>query len=106
MSSCFELPPLFKRKYAAKYGVGKASRKYNRSRSYIYFWKSRWDGSVELLACRSGHPHGHPNQHTEQELKLIRDMRRRNPKLGLTDLWCWLKKRGYTRTVEILYRVK
>ncbi len=26
-------------KYAAKYGVNQASRKYNKSRSYIYFWK-------------------------------------------------------------------
>ena len=31
--------------YTAKYGVSRASRKYNKSRSYIYFWKARWDGS-------------------------------------------------------------
>ncbi|MBE5814731.1 MAG: IS481 family transposase, partial [Clostridiales bacterium] len=24
--------------YSLKYGVSKASRKYNRARSYIYFW--------------------------------------------------------------------
>ena len=54
-------------KYAAKYGVSRASRKYNKSRSYIYFWQSRWDGSVESLACRSRRPHSHPNQHTESE---------------------------------------
>lgn len=29
-------------KYAEKYGVSRASRKYNKSRSYIYFWKKRW----------------------------------------------------------------
>ena len=34
-------------KYAEKYGVSRASRKYNKSRSYIYFWRARWDGSVE-----------------------------------------------------------
>ena len=33
-------------KYAEKYGVSRASRKYNKSRSYIYFWKQRWDGTV------------------------------------------------------------
>ena len=38
-------------KYAEKYGVSRASRKYNKARSYIYFWKVRWDGSVESLAC-------------------------------------------------------
>ena len=40
-------------KYAEKYGVSRASRKYNKSRSYIYFWKRRWDGSVASLACQS-----------------------------------------------------
>ena len=92
-------------KYAEKYGVSKASRKYNKSRSYIYFWRARWDGSVESLACQSRCPHNHPNQHTEAELKLIRDMRRRNPDLGLTELWHRLKQRGYTRRPESLFRV-
>ena len=73
--------------YAAKYGVSRASRKYNKSRSYIYFWKARWDGSMASLACQSRRPHHHPNQHTEAELKLIRDMRRRNPTLGMVELW-------------------
>ena len=35
-------------KYAEKYGVSRASRKYNKSRSYIYFWKARWDGTVAV----------------------------------------------------------
>ncbi len=92
-------------KYTEKYGVSRACRKYNKSRSYIYFWKTRWDGRVESLACQSRRPHHHPNQHTEAELKLIRDMRRRNPKLGMTELWHRLKKRGYTRRPESLFRV-
>lgn len=33
-------------KYAENYGVNRPSRKYSKSRSYIYFWKSQWDGSV------------------------------------------------------------
>ena len=92
-------------KYSEKYGVKRASRKYNKSRSYIYFWKARWDGTVESLAEQSKRPYHHPNEHTPDELKLIRDMRRRNPKLGLTELWHRLRKRGYTRRVESLYRV-
>ena len=79
--------------------------KYNKSRSYIYFWKQRWDGSVASLACQSRRPHSHPNQHTEAELKLIRDMRRRNPSLGMIELWHRLRKRGYTRCPESLFRV-
>ena len=92
-------------KYVEKYGVKKASRKYNKSRSYIYFWKARWDGTAESLACQSRRPHSHPNQHTEAELKLIRDMRRRNPRLGMVELWDRLRQRGYTRRPESLFRV-
>ena len=58
--------------YAEKYGVSRASRKYNKSRSYIYFWRARYDGTLESLACKSRKPHNHPNQHTEEELTLIR----------------------------------
>ena len=92
-------------KYTEKYGVSRASRKYNKSRSYIYFWKSRWDGTVGSLSCQSRRPHSHPNQHTEAELKLIRDMRRRNPDLGMVELWHRLRLRGYTRRPESLFRV-
>ena len=92
-------------KYAENYGVSRASRKYNKSRSYICFWKTRWDGTAVSLACRSRRPHSHPNQHTQAELKLIRDMRRRNPELGMVELWHRLRKRGYTRRPESLFRV-
>ena len=40
-----------------------------------------------------------------EELKLIRDMRRRNPKLGMIEFWWRLKQRGYTRRPESLFRV-
>ena len=92
-------------KYVEKYGVAKASRKYNKSRSYIYFWKNRWDGTPESLACQSRRPHHHPNQHTQAELELIRDLRRRNPHLGMVELWHRLRQRGYTRRPESLFRV-
>lgn len=92
-------------KYAERHGVGRASRRYNKSRSYIYFWKKRYDGTLESLACRSRRPHSHPNQHTEEEIKWIRDMRRRNPRLGLIELWFRLRQRGYTRRPESLFRV-
>ena len=91
-------------KYADKYGVKRASRKYNKSRSYIYFWRKRWDGTEESLACQSRRPHSHPKQYTKEELELIRCMRRRNPNPGLTELWYRLKQKGYSRTVESLYR--
>ena len=79
-------------KYCERYGVKRASRKYNKSRLYIYFWKARWDVTIESLAEHSKRPHHHPNEHTPDELKLIRDMRRRNPQLDLTELWHRLRK--------------
>ena len=92
-------------KYAVAHGVSKASRKYNRARSYIYFWLNRWDGNIESLRPESRRPHHHPNEHTTEELKLIHDMKRRNPKLGMVELWCRLRKRGYSRCLESLWRV-
>ena len=38
-------------------------------------------------------------------MKLIRDMRRRNPNLGMVELWHRLRQRGYTRSPESLFRV-
>ena len=95
----------FLMKYTEKYGVSRASRKSNKSRCYIYFWKASWGGTVQYLACQSRQPKGHPNQHTVAELKLIRDMRRRNQDLGMVELWHRLRKRGFTRRPESLFRV-
>ena len=64
-----------------------------------------YDGSLHSLACQSRRPHSHPRQHTQEELKLIADMHRRNPKLEIVELWVRLRKRGYTRTIESLWRV-
>jgi transposase InsO family protein len=90
--------------FAHKYGVTRTSRKYNKARSTIYFWLSRYNGTIESLACQSRKPHSHPAQHTENELDLLRRMRRRNPDLGLCELWCRLRERGYSRTIVSMYR--
>ena len=91
--------------YAEKYGVTKASRKYNKTRSYIYRWRKKWDGTVASLGCESRRPHHHPKEHTPEEIEMIRRYHKRNPKIGLTDLWARLRKKGYTRRPESLYRV-
>lgn len=89
-------------KYAEKYGVSRASRKFM---SYICFWRQRRDGTAAPLACQSRHPRSHPNQHVEAGLKLIRDMRRRNPTPGMLEHRHRLRQRGYTRHPESLFRV-
>lgn len=91
--------------YAKKHDVTKAAIRYKTNRQYIYRWLKRYDGTLQSLADRSHRPHSHPNQHTEAELKLIRDMRRRNPNTGLVVFWIKLRQRGYTRSVSGLYRV-
>ncbi len=57
--------------------------RYKTNRQYIYRWLKRYDGTLESLADKSHRPHHHPNEHTPEELKLIADMRRRNPNAGL-----------------------
>ncbi len=91
--------------YANKYGVTKAAIRYKTNRQYIYRWKKRYDGTLQSLADRSHRPNSHPNQHTEAELKLIKDMRRRNPNAGLVVFWVKLRQRGYSRSITGLYRV-
>ncbi len=90
--------------YAEKYGVTKAAIKYKTNRQYIYRWKNRYDGSIDSLRDRSRRPHHHPHQHTPEEIKLISDMRRRNPDAGLVVFWVKLTQRGYTRSIPGLYR--
>ncbi len=90
-------------KYASKFGVSKASRVYNTSRQYIYRWMKRYDGTTRSLANLSKRPKSHPNQHTCDELKLIKNMFDKNKNTGLVVLWVKLKQRGYTRSVSSLY---
>lgn len=91
-------------KYANKFGVTKTAIKYKTNRQYIYRWKRHYDGSIESLRDRSRRPHHHPNQHSPEEIKLISDMRRRNPDAGLVIFWVKLRQRGYTRSISCLYR--
>jgi len=92
-------------KYAEKYGVSAAARRYKTNRQYIYRWKRRFDGSISSLRELSRRPHSHPNQHTESEKTLISNMRRRNPDAGLVIFWVKLRQRGYSRSIAGLYRL-
>ena len=80
--------------YSLKYGVTKAAIKYRTNRQYIYRWRKRYDGTIESLRDRSRRPHSHPNQHTPEEIKLITDMRRRNPHDGLVVFWVKCQRRS------------
>ena len=90
--------------YSNKYGVTAAAIRCKLNRQYVYRWRKRYDGTFQSLADRSHRPHSHPNQHTQDEIKLIKNMRRRNPNTDLVVFWVKLRQRGYTRSGSGLYR--
>ena len=91
--------------YSFNYGIPAAVRRFNVSRASVYRWRERFNGDTKSLQDRSRRPLHHPNQHTQEELKLISDMRRRNPNLGLVVFWVKLRLRGYSRSIPSLWRV-
>ena len=91
--------------YSQRNSVFSAIRKFGISRATVYRWRKMYDGTLDSLAEQSRRPHSHPNQHTPEELKLISDMRRRNPEAGLVVFWVKLMQRGYNRSIPSLWRV-
>lgn len=64
-------------KYEIKHNNNaKAARRYHTSRQQVQRWRRRYDGDVSSLANRSRRPKSHPNQHTREELDLIRQKHR------------------------------
>ena len=100
-------------KNAERFGVQRAAVNCHTTPSSIYRWQKIYKdsgGSIKSLGSKSRRPKSHPNAHTSAEIKLIKDMRRRNPNIGIQDLWIKLRKRGYTRTqaglMKVLKRLK
>jgi transposase InsO family protein len=91
--------------YSFKHGVTNAAIRYKTSRQNIYRWRKKYDGTIRSLADRSHRPHSHPNQHTKEEIELVKNIRRRNPHAGLVVFWVKLRQRGYTRSISGLYRL-
>ena len=92
-------------KYSYKYGVSETERQYGVNRRTIYRWRNRYDGTLESLKDYSRKPHYHPNQHTAEEIKMIKDYKNNNKDTGLVVFWVILRRNGYTRTIQGLYHV-
>ena len=92
-------------KYSFKHGVTKAAIKFKMHRKTIYRWREKYDGTVQSLKNKSRRPHSHPKEHTEYEIKLIKNYKSKNKDTGLVVLWIKLKGVGYTRSITSLYRV-
>ena len=91
--------------YSLKHGVTQAARRYKQHRKTIYRWREKYDGTRKSLADKSRRPHSHPNQHTKEEIKMIKKYKAQNKDAGLVVLWVKLRRSGYTRSITSLYRV-
>lgn len=82
-------------------------RKYKISKASLMRWNRKYDGTRESLTDKSHRPHSqHPNAHTEEELKWIRDYHRRNPQISICELYGKLRTdKAYSRHPLSLYRV-
>ena len=92
-------------KFSLEYGVSKTAIRFDINRRTIYRWIKQYDGTIESLRDKSHRPKHHPNEHTEEEIKLIKDYKRNNKETRLVVLWVKLRRAGYKRTVQGLYHV-
>ena len=93
--------------YRTGVGVSFVCRRYHISKSSLLRWNKRFDGTRESLADKSHRPHTkHPNAHTDEEMKWIQDLHRRNPHISVCELYGKLRlQKGYSRHPGSLYRV-
>lgn len=82
-------------------------RKYKISRQSLWRWNKKYDGTLESLIDKSHKPKTiHPNAHTKEEIKWIKDILRKNKNITLNEIWYKLvRKKGYKRSITSLYRV-
>lgn len=93
--------------YRSGHSVRFVCRRYKISKSSLMRWNRKFDGSKESLLDKSHRPlTKHPNAHTDEELKWIRDLHRRNPHISVCEMYGKLRKnKGYSRHPGSLYRV-
>src|SRR5699024_7936311 len=93
-------------KYAVKCGnYAQAARRYHTSRQQISRWVERYDGSWESLLVKSRRPLTHPNQHTAEELQLVRTKYQRYGHEGLAQVYVECLKQGYHRHYTTMCKI-
>ena len=87
--------------------IGFVCRRYHISKASLMRWNKLYDGTRESLIPKSHRPLSpHPNAHTEEEVKWIKDYHRRNPDISLCEMYGKLRKdKAYKRHYGSLYRV-
>ena len=91
-------------KYAIKSNNAVAARRYHTSRQQVQRWRKKYDGTTASLSNKSTRPHSHPNQHTREEIELIKRMHRRYSFEGLAQVYRSLMDAGYTRTYQSMQK--
>lgn len=107
------LPHLLKNRIAAVKiyrntgNIDYVCRKYHISRTSLWRWNKKYDGTELSLKDKSHKPNSlHPSSHTDQEIYYIKCYLIRNPHITLCELWYKLKRnKNYTRHPVSLYRV-
>ena len=82
-------------------------RKYHCSKASLMRWNKRYDGTIESLMDKSHKPlTKHPNSHTDEEITKIKNLIKRNPHIGLNELYTKLRVEiAYSRHYASLYRI-
>ena len=85
--------------YAIKHkNNAEAARRYKTSRQQVQRWLKKYDGSVESLANKSRRPHRHPNEHTQEELELLKKKYQYHKHEGLGQVYRKCVDAGYKRS--------
>lgn len=86
--------------------VREICRLYHISKASLMRWMKRFDGTKESLINKSKRPlTPHPNSHKKDEIKNIFNLLKRNPGIGLSELYGKLKQKySYTRHPASLFR--
>lgn len=87
--------------------IGFVCRRYHISKASLMRWNKLYNGTRDSLLPKSHRPlTQHPNAHTAQELKWIKDYHRRNPNISICELYGKLREeKAYSRHPGSLYRV-
>lgn len=91
---------------ANHYTLKDVLRLYHISKASLMRWMKRFDGTIESLMDKPKRPKTpHPNAHTAEEIKHIFDLLKRNPNIGLCELYGKLKRNyAYSRHPASLFR--
>jgi transposase InsO family protein len=88
------------------FSIRDVCRRYKISKASLMRWMKFFDGDRNSLISKSRRPiTPHPNAHNSEEIKHIKDLLKRNPNIGLSELYGKLKKNyAYTRHPSSLFR--